>query len=168
MSVLVECISVIVRRESLERTYPGGARGYEALCPNRTFCADEHLTRVGFMTPADVGMFCEHLERHGLVFFDGAQFVDIAVVDQHQGPTRPCDWLSFGKHVAGFTLAWLRGTSPGAMSAPVGWSIANTDRIHFAPDESGRLVPIGRDGKLDVFLDLATGKEVYVGRTDRS
>ena len=54
MPVLLEAISVIVRRETLERKYPGGVDGYARDCPNRTFCADEYLTRVGFTGPPDV------------------------------------------------------------------------------------------------------------------
>lgn len=168
MSVLVECISVVVRRDTLDRLYPGGCEAYEADCPNQTFCADGDLTRLGFMTPADVRAFVDRLIGHGLVVTDEGGFRDIAVVDQLTGPTAPCDWLSFGKHVAGYTMAWLPGTSPSPMNAPAGWNAGRTDQLHFTPtdDWSERHVPLGRQGKLEVYLDTRTGKEVYVGRTD--
>jgi len=51
MGVLVEGISVIVRRDAFERYYPGGTAGYESDAPNETYCDDEYLTRVGFSTP---------------------------------------------------------------------------------------------------------------------
>ena len=59
---------MIVRNATLESLYPGGVSGYAADCPNRTFCSDGVLTRVGFMTPDDVGAFLERLETRGLVF----------------------------------------------------------------------------------------------------
>lgn len=85
MSVLVEANSIIVRRDALERAYPGGAAAYEVDCPNQTFCADAHLTRVGFMTPDDVSIFIERLEERGLTSFDGKRSVDIAVLVQGEG-----------------------------------------------------------------------------------
>lgn len=168
MSVLIECISVVVRRETLERLYPGGTAAYERYAPNATFCADAELTRVGFMTPDDVRAFVGRLERLGFVVLGPTGFVDLAIVDQHRGTTAPCDWLQFGKHVAGYAMAWTPGTAPSPMNAPAGWHAGRTDQIHFTPEaEKGdRLIPLGRRGKLDVFLDTRTGKEVYVGRTD--
>jgi hypothetical protein len=68
MCVLVEAISVVVPIAVLEKKYPRGAAQYERDCPNGTYCADEHLTRVGFMVPGDVGAFVERLSRLGLVF----------------------------------------------------------------------------------------------------
>lgn len=170
MSVLVECISVIVRREALDRLYPGGAAAYERDCPNDSFCADDQLTRVGFMTPVDTQAFIDRLVARGFVFVDENGFRDIAVVDQMTGPTAPCDWLSFGKHVAGFTMAWAPGTSPSPMNAPAGWNAGRTDRIKFNPTEQANeyMVPLGRRGNLDVYLDTRTGREVYVGRTSSS
>ena len=168
MSVLVECISVIVRRETLERLYPGGAAAYERDCPNATFCADDQLTRVGFMTPADVRAFVGRLEALGFVLVGPDGFADVAIVDQRTGPTAPCDWLRFGKHIAGYTMVWAPGTPPSPMNAPAGWNAGRTDQLHVTPSESASdyLVPLGRQGMLDVYLDTRTGKEVYVGRTD--
>ena len=37
MSVLVEAINVIVRKETLEHKYPGGLQAYEKDCPNKSF-----------------------------------------------------------------------------------------------------------------------------------
>ena len=53
MAVLVEGFSVIVRKEALERNFPGGLDAYQRQLPNRTYCADDQLCRVGFMAQAD-------------------------------------------------------------------------------------------------------------------
>ena len=52
MAVLVEGFSVIVRKEALERNFPGGLDAYQSQLPNGTYCADEQLCRVAFMAQA--------------------------------------------------------------------------------------------------------------------
>lgn len=51
MAVLVEAISVIVRRDALDARYPGGSDRYVADCPNATTCADAHFVRVRWCYP---------------------------------------------------------------------------------------------------------------------
>lgn len=93
MSVLAEAISVIVPRDVIVRKYPGGLVGYERDCPNRTYCADDHLTRVGFMNPTDVEAFVRRLTSLGFVHLSHGASIDLCVVDQHRGPTAACAWL---------------------------------------------------------------------------
>jgi hypothetical protein len=121
MSVLVEGISVIVQESTLTRLYPGGVEQYESDCPNATFCRDGYITRVGFMAPPDVKRFVQQLVSHGLQFHDAVEFIDIAVVDQHQGPTSKCRWLEAGKHPAGFYrgMACREESEPDGVSARV-------------------------------------------------
>ena len=169
MSVLAEALNVIVRRSTLEEKYPGGVTAYEQDCPNATFCADAFLTRVGFMAPPDVEGFVRGLEANGLVFSDGRQFVDVAVVDEYQGPTSPCSWLQSGRHPAGFTAVWLVGTDPSPIACPAGWSLGQSAKLKFTPSEefAARFLPMMSEARLDVLLDYSTGKEVYIGRTSR-
>ena len=68
MAVLVEAISVIVRRDAIDRRFSGGWREFLNAVPNNTFCADEDLARVGFMTPQDVEAFVRRLDCGGLTF----------------------------------------------------------------------------------------------------
>src|ERR1039458_7210552 len=97
MAVLVEAISVIVRRDSIEQKLSGGWNAFEQSVPNATLCDDGVLARVGFMDPRDVGRYIDWLEENGLVFFREGKTVDIAVVDQLSGPTAPCEWLEVGR-----------------------------------------------------------------------
>lgn len=99
MAVLVEAISVIVRRDAINKRFTGGWRGFLNVVPNNTLCADDDLARVGFMSPPDVEEFVRHLERAGLVFTSNGKALDIAVVDQMRGPTIPAEWLEFA-HLA--------------------------------------------------------------------
>jgi hypothetical protein len=47
MAVLCEGISVIVRRDAIDKDFDGGWSGFEALVPNSTLCTDGELARVG-------------------------------------------------------------------------------------------------------------------------
>ena len=93
MAVLVEAISVIVRRDAINRSYDGGWAGFLSHVPNNTLCADHELARVGFTDPKTVEHFINDLRRHGPVFLSNGKSIDIAVLDQQRGPTEPCDWL---------------------------------------------------------------------------
>lgn len=97
MAVLVEAISVIVRREAIERKIAGGWDAFRKAVPNRTLCADEEIARVGFMSPSDTQLYIETLVGLGLRFLADGEAVDIAVVDQLGGPTVKCRWLAFGR-----------------------------------------------------------------------
>jgi hypothetical protein len=168
MAVLIEALSVVVRIFSLEAKFPGGARAYERACPNATFCRDEHITRVGFMVPADVEGFVSGLRALGLKFIKDDVAQEIVVVDQFTGPTAPCTWFAGGRHVEGYSMGWLQGSAPGPLSAPAGWTPAQSRHLKFvaSSEAEGRLLPLGTTGGLDVVLDFTTGREVCIGRPD--
>ena len=95
MAVLVEAISVIVRRDAIRGKYPGGWQRFVATVPNGTLCYDDDLARVGFMSPPETESYIKRLTRQGLTFLSQGQAVDIAVADQQRGLNTPCDWLEF-------------------------------------------------------------------------
>jgi hypothetical protein len=120
--VLAEAISVIVRVDRLEERFPGGTAAYAALIPNRTYCTDGCLTRVGFMHPSDVERWMGLLAPHGLALDPLSGLSDACVVvDQFGGPTRPCSWIEFSHHPEGYSYCWLTGSDPGDLAAPGGW-----------------------------------------------
>ena len=97
MAVLIEAISVIVRRDAISTKYQGGWPAFVSDAVNATLCSDDDIARVGFMNPADVETYIALLEGRGLRFLSDQRIVDIAVVDQQRGPTMACDWLEFAK-----------------------------------------------------------------------
>src|SRR6266404_6609987 len=113
--VLVEALSVVIRREAVEDRFPGGWQGFLRQIPNRTLCCDRDLARVGFMNPADVGAYVSTLEAGGLVFQKDDQAVDFVVVDQFRGPTLPASWLKYGRIETGgmkINACWLAERVP--------------------------------------------------------
>jgi hypothetical protein len=112
MAVLVEAISVVVRRDAIDRSFDGGWRAFVSCVPNATLCTDSQLARVGFMDPMAVGKFVEGVQAAGLVFLQSEKCTDIVVVDQQRGPTMPCEWLDFahipfGKSGGKVAACWL-------------------------------------------------------------
>ena len=120
MSVLVEAINIIVRKETLRKKYPGGVKAYKSNCPNETYCADDLLTRIGFLSPSRAQSFIDRLTALGFVLHDGERFVDVAVVDKSMGPTAPCDWLTVDTYPDGFTRCRLAGTEDQRTVFPAG------------------------------------------------
>lgn len=172
MAVLVEAISVVIRRSRIESRYPGGWDGFVHDSPNQSLCADSDLARIGFMSPMDVEKFCQALESRGLLFQRDGKAVDLAVVDQLRGPTIPCDWLEFGHvELRGNRISACRivGSEDAHAVTPDGWRYETSlsARHGFVPSGATdrSLVMLRREGQLDVYVNRLTGEEVYVGRT---
>jgi len=175
MSVLVEAISVIVRKSSIEARFPGGWVAFEHAVPNGTLCADDDLARVGFMSPPDAKAFIVELETQGLRFLVDGIAGDVAVVDQQQGLMNPCTWLEFGRvPLDGDNTAaacWSPGSAgpTGPLVTPEGWEFEGslTQHFQFVPTEQvdERLQLLHRDADHEVYLDLRTGKEISIART---
>lgn len=163
MSVLVEAISVIVRRSTLEQKYPGGLAQYQRNCPNRTFCADDTLTRIGFMAPEEAQAWIDHLQLHGLVNLRGDTSIDVAIVHQVEGFLGLCDWLEGGIDESGIGRVWLKGTAPGPLAVPPHWaSQQSRGMTYVTPAEAeSRIMPLGPANGVEAFLDLKSGKVVY-------
>lgn len=154
MGVLVEGISVLVRKDSIAEKATGGEARFRLLIPNATYCDDGELARVGFLTPAEVGTFIEELEEIGLVFMDDGKFVDIAVCDQQKGATAESEWLEFA-HLSidggKVGVAWIyEGERMGigvhfsstsmSVATPPGWRFKDSlsDNFQFIPDGATR------------------------------
>jgi ADP-ribosylglycohydrolase len=181
VAVLVEAISVIIRREAVERAYRAGWQGFVEDVPNATLCADDELARVGFMHPHEVEWFIDRLTARGLTFLSEGKCVDVAVVDQQRGPTMPCDWLEFGRFRFGnndeqVSACWLfegpriahglhlKGTHF-ELATPPGWDFNNSlsARFTFLSNEQseGRLQFLGRD-ELDGMTGTLTPRQVLL------
>jgi hypothetical protein len=171
MAVLVEAISVIIRRDAIELRFAGGWAAFERGIPNGTSCMDSELVRVGFMTPADVGAYVSTLEAGGLVFERDGQAVDLAVLDQLHGLTVPAPWLETGTIQTGkmkVAACWAAGQRPEELEVPAGWRYEDSisQKPGFVPmGTEGDLVKfLRREKGLDIYLDLVTGREVFMGR----
>lgn len=192
MAVLVEGLSVIVRRDSIDAKYEGGWEGFLDDLPSGRSCHDDEITCVIFMSSLDTRTYVQLLESKGLVFDENDHSIDIAVVDQNTGPTLSTHWLQFVHNwfpVPGaddkVSGCWFLESNPfpdsGGLILPAGFedggvcfytppdweyetSLSKNDI--FVPDEEveERLKFLRRERFMDVYLDTETGDERYVAR----
>lgn len=126
------------------------------------------------MNPQDVKQFTEDLAAHGLIYLSDGSAQDVVVADQQRGLATPCSWAEFGrinwegdssKRVAACRLV---GSSISQLVTPDGWTYDDSLTSRFIFVETG-WVPefmdfLRHENGLDVYRDLRTGKELYVGR----
>ena len=124
MAVLVEAISVIVRRWDVTHRFPGGLRAFRALSTNHTFCTDGRLVRVGFGSPDEAVAFVQQLQDVGFVGVAEGRAIDSCLVDQIKGMVYRAEWLevyTFPYRGGGLTLASLAGDTSSKVACPAGW-----------------------------------------------
>ncbi len=178
MAVLIEAISVVVKRSSVDEKFDGGWQAFVDNVPNDTLCADDEIARIGFMSPADVESYVQHLEALGLAYLRDDKAQDMVVVDQQRGLAVSCDWAETG-HISldgssDKIIMACRATDStlDTMISPDGWQYEGSlsQTFAFAPSEhvDKSLKFLRHEDGLDVYLNTLTGKEVYLGRTGES
>jgi len=175
MAVLVEAISVIIKVSTINSKFPGGWSEFRDTVPDGTLCSDGELARLGFMTIEEAMAFIGGLEKIGFVHLADGQPLDLAIADQQRGFDTPCEWADFGrvnldgherKQIAACRLA---GSNEGIF-LPDEWTYEKSLSSRFLYVSDGwvpeSLELLRHEEGLDVYRDLETGKELYVGRTD--
>ena len=85
MSVLIEANSVVVKKRAIEERFPGGLSRFAKSAPNSTFCADDSLVRLVFMSPPDVQDFVGQLGPPGHLLEKPREARVIAPVERFEG-----------------------------------------------------------------------------------
>ncbi len=119
MAVALEFINVLVRIDAIRKKYPGGWEQFlvdEEKAIGSIGWYDDHLFRLGAMSPGDVGYIVDELIANGLEVHrevDGkpVEWLDICVV-AFFGPTLKCEWFCFTDDGYG---GYLKGTEPGRL-----------------------------------------------------
>ena len=167
MAVIIEAITVVVRRDAARRAFAGNDAPLATLAPNRSGRQDEHLYAIGFMNQLDAEAFVRRaLEPRGLTWTQGDEAVDLTLVYQHTGLLHYTPWLEVGQYpVEGgaVTAAWLSGTEPGALSTHSFWNFKGYMQISSAPlegNDAWQEIP-SDDPRQRAFLNLETGEKRY-------
>ena len=177
MSVLIEGICVVVKRATIEEKYRGGVARYAEDCPNTMYCADEHLTAVGFQVLDDAYRWIRRLEIQSFVFIQKGVYRDIAVVEKLRGPCRKCAWLDFSNirtqlpsagETTEISVCRLAGTEPGDPAMPTGWRLEDSQKTrmrYFQLDGiEQKLQFLEEKNGVEVYRDTETGDTVHIGR----
>ena len=164
MAIAIEGFSVVAKKSSLEGI--GGLDEFRRRVPNNTLIEDNDLARCAFMTEPDAREFLQSLFLLGL---DTAtpNDAEVLLVCEHTGEmTPPCRWLQVAKYKKRL-VGWLEGSEPKSVVAPEGWDPEMESPLQWSStaEAATRLRFLRREENVEVFLDQATGKEVYIGRT---
>ncbi len=175
MAVLIEGISIIIKRKSIEEKYTGGWDSFINCIPNKTFCADDELVRIGFMVPDDVKKYINSLEENNLEYLKNGLAVDLNVVDQLHDSTMKCNWIEIGfinfdndlnKKIK---CCRLKHSKLNQLLTPDGWQYEGSlsNQFGFIPNGEVHksLKFLRNENGCDVYFNILSGKEVYVGRS---
>lgn len=164
MTVSARGFSVIVRNKTLEERFPGGVAAFQRLSPNRTFCTDQQISRIGFMHQDDANAFIAKLTAAGLEPFRGNVSVDVALTDPSFGLHHRCDWLELGT-IEGCPVARLLGAEPVKFFIPEFEYHVKPLRVYSMRElrESFELVEVRNN--VECYRNKTTGERIYVGRT---
>lgn len=178
MAILIEATSVIIQTDSIVRKLSGGWDEFVSIIPNNTFCSDNELACISFMTPDDVKYFTDKLEDLGLVYINNDEAQDFTVADQLHGILTNTSWLEFGhvkldndpnKQIA---AARLVNSKENQIFMPDDWDYeySLSKSYGFSPTESQMkgLTFLRHEDGVDVYFNELIGQEVYVGRTGKS
>ena len=170
VALLVECISVVLRKVTLNQMYPGGESQFRADWQIPMLLADDDLISFSFMDPNDADEFAEAVQASGI----GSE--EIAIVSHANGilevDGQTCTWLQFGTaQIYGqtVTVCFLTGSRVRNCVMPPHWKPeTQADRTTFNRDDPryrfDRTLPVEGGGTVDVYVDKETGTEYYVGR----
>jgi hypothetical protein len=176
MAILVEGFSVVVRKEAVERNCPGGLDAYHRQLPNQTYCHDDQLCRVGFMTEVEAMAHAARLVSSGLRGPVEGPSPDLAIVCAKAGHLIPCDWLELqvcwcksDEHQVGVMVAKLPGEDVTQFAAPAGWRPVPMTLISAEDLKATyELVKEERNGggSVETYRHRQTGDLIYIGRAD--
>ena len=173
MAVLIEANSVVVRVDSILTKFRGGIEEFDTIVPNETACCDNELFRVGFMMPEGSDKFIQILIDHGLEYLVDDEAVDFVQVTQYGGLFSKCTWAEFG-HInfegkENQRIAVCRMIdSEQDLFMPEWWKYEKSlSHTHgFIPEGVSMdksLKYLRQVGGVKVYLNLLTGKEVFIG-----
>lgn len=162
MSVLIEALTVVVQRASLERAHPDGADAVRAQLGSgeigaRWVTADDHLVAASFL-PEQLPGALQLLMGLGLTVIDDERYVDVAIVDHLLGLNWACEWLEWQPpHAGRYSVAWLAGAEAGELAIPNGHTPGQEPLFRPDPSREPGLMRLSGDPTGEYWLNTATG-----------
>ena len=164
MAVFCEFISLIIRRDSIDKYFSGGWKRFVLELPNRSMATDGEVVRVGFMNPVDTNIYLEFLKGEGLQFRQSGdrEIDDISDLDQFMGHNEVRQWLEFGERVfneRAHFCCWKKGSSIDTLARP---SLAGSMMRHVSPEIfNERFKYLRSENGLEIYSDTK-----YMGRRE--
>jgi hypothetical protein len=178
MSVLIEAVTLVVRRRQFDALYPGGAVAFlrsvrELTSPPRFACSDDpHLLNLSFDSVEHAAPAMGLLRLAGLRGLENSipQAVDYALIDQDFTPLPGYSWLAWSKHEDGFTFAWDPAQEVGPVAGPAEWmrTRSASGERGVVGDESDHLLLLASENGVRTYLDFRSGTVSQVDATNSS
>lgn len=163
MSILVEALTLVMRRTTLNASYPGGAEAMLAWLAEedvqaRWVVADEFLVAASFLTK-EIYPVVDALIERGFLFSENDGNQDVLVVDALLGLPSHTSWLEWAPPKGEqFSVCWLAGTSPGELAIPEGHTpglnAPMRANIRWDPD----MIRLGAEADSEFWLNTRTGR----------
>lgn len=161
MAVTIEGFTIVVKKERIEPLLSAQL----IVPPNNTPLADDNIWRCSFMAKEDADKFISILGKFGLSIGKGSDS-DAVLINEFDLSMAPhCEWLLTDKWEKA-VIAWKAGTTPETVVAREGWDPKIGSGLIFHDRKTMKNLQFVRlDGNIEVFFDMDTGQEVYIGRT---
>ncbi len=162
--VQIQCTSVVIRNDAMDRVFEDGSNGFDAIAPNAMSYADDCLSQASFMSPVDAEEFAKSLELRGLDrASDCPDFVVVHAHDQSINP--PCDWLILFEYEQRL-IATMRGNDSRTVIASAKDEAYDPSAVkHYSMEEIERLFEfVERKDGIDTYRHNQTGALVYHAR----
>lgn len=169
MAVLVEAITLVVRRTFLDVCYPGASEGYIAAhTPDgeriHLAVADESLVAVSTLNRDVAHALGEHLLSHSAVIVDNQanEFVDFAYVDQLEGVAMPCPWLEWTRDGNGVASVRFAPSGSTGVVTPPDWTVDSSTSLTRTDIrlETDHMLKLAEVGGIEYWLDFDTGRQI--------
>ena len=165
MAVFCEFISLIIRRDSIDKYFPGGWIRFVSELPNQSMATDGEVVRVGFMNPIDSSIYLDFLTDEGLQFMEssGREIDDIIDLDQFNYALDQSSWLMVGDRIFDeqkYFCCWLKGSSIETLANHL-----NVKRMFMIPysmtphEFVNRYAFVRSENGLDIYTDIYTNSE---------
>ncbi len=170
MPILIEDMTVVVRREILDRKWPGGANAFLEIIPNASRCDDGALVGASFDKFGDANRLLGQLQDAGFEVCTRGEWRDAAMVLQRSLPERWCAWLELALVElypgARVLAARTESSTSTDIAVPQGWTYAESrtrrSGLHPLPPSERPLRFLRREPSAVVYLDRFSGEEVRV------
>jgi len=165
MAVFCEFISLIIRRDSIDKYFPGGWTRFVIELPNRSMVTDGEVVRVGFMNPIDSSIYLDFLIDEGLQFRQSGdrEIDDISDLDQFNGHLDKRSWLEFGDRIFDerkYFCCWLKGSSIETLANHLKGKRLLRIPYSITPHEFvNRYAFVRAENGLDIYTDIYTDSE---------
>jgi tetratricopeptide (TPR) repeat protein len=168
MAIAVEGYSLIGLKQRIAEKYPGGLAKLSQAVPNAMELADDDLWRCSFMVGADAERFRDKMQQLTELNCKQGPDPDVVIVSEFDLSIEPyCEWLQVARWNKG-VIAWRVGTNPRSVVARQGWSPDVGSGLQFAKSlPEAELEFLRYEGRVSVYRDKRTGRELYLGRTER-